>query len=302
MRFVVRPDGSEPSALKKPGKAIRDERKAATRYYFKADPADPKFKSFKFDAYRDRAVADALAVIFERKCAYCERDVRAGGDAEIEHFRPKGGVESEIHPGYWWLAHTWLNMLPSCQACNQRRLVNVLEQAVTPEEFERLLNARPRESHGKQNYFPIAGTRAVHRKHDLAGEVPLLIDPTVTDPALHLEWRHEGNLSLVHPRSVGGVPDPMGRESIKAFALNRVPLVARRNAVLKFLRLQRARIMTRLVRMSPDEEDWLLVLAAARSDAEFMRSTIEDDQEFTAMARAFVDDFERELDEMEQTA
>lgn len=58
-------------------------------------------------------------------------------------------------------------MLPSCPGCNQRRFVNILDDAVIPEEFERLCNAPKMQSHGKQNYFPIAGVRAMHRKDDL---------------------------------------------------------------------------------------------------------------------------------------
>jgi hypothetical protein len=81
-----------------------------------------------------------LENVFNNKCAYCEtRAVRDPGDAE--HFRPKGRVSvaeplsggkkklkkiriidpsgKEIdHPGYFWLAYNWKNLLPACRDCN----------------------------------------------------------------------------------------------------------------------------------------------------------------------------------------
>jgi hypothetical protein len=76
--------------------------------------------------------------VFRMKCAYCESPLefdRYKGDAE--HFRPKGsvtvvdaggvrtrprctlpdGVEIE-HPGYFWLAYDWRNLVPACSFCN----------------------------------------------------------------------------------------------------------------------------------------------------------------------------------------
>ncbi|MDW6023920.1 hypothetical protein SAZ10_19420 [Mesorhizobium sp. BAC0120] len=302
MRFVARPAGSEPACLSNPGKAIRDEKRSAAKYYFRLDYTAPEFKSFKFTAYRMHEVSIALADIFRHKCAYCERDIRAGGDSEIEHFRPKGGVEGEAHPGYWWLTYSWLNMLPSCKSCNQRRLAHVLENAVSPEEFDRLLNSTPTVSHGKQNYFPIAGLRAVHRKDDLTAEDPLLIDPTIRDPADHLTWDHDGPQVLVKPRMIEGVPDRYGKESIKAYALNRVNLVHRRIAVMKTLRAQRTRVLQRLARTAQDDPGWHAALHDALEDAHFMRTAYGEDQEFTAMAAAFFDDFEAELHGMQVAA
>ena len=68
---------------------------------------------------------------FNDKCAYCETPmVRATMHAE--HYWPKGrvtqnrkkvkivddaGNESD-HPGYFWLAFHWTNLLPACEWCN----------------------------------------------------------------------------------------------------------------------------------------------------------------------------------------
>ena len=68
---------------------------------------------------------------FFGKCAYCEGKVTPQSYGEGEHWRPKKGVqekragdlttverEGTPHPGYWWLAYEWSNLLPACQLCN----------------------------------------------------------------------------------------------------------------------------------------------------------------------------------------
>ena len=54
------------------------------------------------------------------KCCYCERRLPRG-ETDVEHFRPKGKVKEaeKDHPGYWWLAYNWQNLLISCQLCNR---------------------------------------------------------------------------------------------------------------------------------------------------------------------------------------
>jgi hypothetical protein len=70
--------------------------------------------------------------VFFGMCAYCESDVESVYVGDAEHYRPKGKVtqregdrEIEVtcpdgnpHPGYYWLAYDWRNILPSCYKCN----------------------------------------------------------------------------------------------------------------------------------------------------------------------------------------
>jgi hypothetical protein len=78
-----------------------------------------------------------LKNVFHGKCAYCETKT-ARWSHHGEHFRPKGGVTYKIadqkglnvgrcmdgagqaidHPGYFWLAYHWRNLVPSCEKCN----------------------------------------------------------------------------------------------------------------------------------------------------------------------------------------
>jgi len=80
--------------------------------------------------------------VFYRKCAYCERII-SGSHGDAEHYRPKGAVKCRAgqsddfveptckivhppskkeldlgHPGYFWLAYDWHNLVPACEFCN----------------------------------------------------------------------------------------------------------------------------------------------------------------------------------------
>lgn len=120
------------------------------------------------DGKRSR-VEDQLARYYLYKCAYCERICKA----DIEHYRPKKGVdEQKDHPGYYWLSYEWTNLLPSCITCNREG--------------------------AKHNHFPILGERVYGplltvddlplletfkaASSPLADERPLLLHPEVDRP------------------------------------------------------------------------------------------------------------------------
>ena len=72
--------------------------------------------------YGALSVRRVLEKLFEQKCAYCETKIGVNADWDVEHYRPKGRVtENTAHPGYYWLAYDWDNLLPSCAFCNQGR-------------------------------------------------------------------------------------------------------------------------------------------------------------------------------------
>lgn len=105
---------------------------------------------------------------FYGKCTYCERDI-GNQHGDVEHFRPKGGVSGkdnkmiEDHPGYYWLAYDWRNLLISCITCN------------------RIM---------KGNYFPVVDDNYARRPEEIPEEIPLLINPASgcdeDDPTKHL--------------------------------------------------------------------------------------------------------------------
>jgi hypothetical protein len=112
--------------------------------WLQAKPAKRAQMSFDYDISKDSDVwsdlkAWLLKHIFKGNCAYCQIQlVRFYGDAE--HHRPKGRVrvfqndgklaavlcdigpaeatDQIMHPGYFWLAFDWKNLVPSCEFCN----------------------------------------------------------------------------------------------------------------------------------------------------------------------------------------
>lgn len=162
-----------------------------------------------------------LEHLFAGKCAYCETPIRVAFSGDAEHWRPKQAVTEldgadevpvrdaagNLHPGYYWLAYDWRNLLPACKECN-------------------VGSAGGR---GKGTLFPIAGRRVFDpQTHDVEElnriEQPLLLHPLYDDPEQHLDFDEYGQ-----PIAKGG--SARGDESIRVFNLER-PWLNRRRAQL----------------------------------------------------------------------
>lgn len=125
---------------------------------------------------------------FRGKCAYCETEFSLPKSCDIEHIRPKGKVTNEDdeevmvpdgsgrqlpHPGYYWLAYDWRNLLPSCADCNRAE------------------NTADGLKLGKRNRFPIEG-KHMTRPGEEKDENPLLLNPVIDDPENHIAIDESG--------------------------------------------------------------------------------------------------------------
>lgn len=226
MRYVCRADVPEPASLAAADSPAATER-AKAQVHFRDTPDE----EFDFKAYKSSDVAHALNELFHGKCAYCESSIRAVQPTDIEHFRPKGRVaDCPGHPGYWWLAANWANLLASCIDCNRQRYHDAeqLDQdrfSADPDWLFKL---------GKGDLFPILGAAYAHcGTDDHDAENAALIDPTSRDPADHLVWLEERALSLIGPRPVAGGHDPHGYYTYRVFGLNRQGLVEERTSLMR---------------------------------------------------------------------
>lgn len=169
--------------------------------------------------------------VFDGKCAYCEADVRPASYGAGEHWRPKGAVteregdiEVEVvdpetgnrHPGYYWLAYSWENLVPACDECN----------------------SGSGGFRGKGTQFPIEGTRAFGpddaKSFDELNELerPLLLHPFgKEDPRDHLDFNEFG-------QAVAKDGSLIGKTSIEVFNLLRPLLDDRRRRLHDDLRSQ----------------------------------------------------------------
>ncbi|MEI8019224.1 MAG: hypothetical protein WCH39_13555 [Schlesneria sp.] len=138
------------------------------------------------------------------KCLFCESKITATQHGDVEHFRPKGGVQQSrderlITPGYYWLAYEWSNLTFCCQICNQTH---------------------------KKNLFPLLNpkSRATHHDHDLNREKPMLVNPINEDPGLSIGFRDE----VAYGKDENG----RGSATIETVGLNRPNLCEMRRELL----------------------------------------------------------------------
>ncbi len=222
-------------------------------------------KELKFNRYKEDKVKQALDRLFHGKCAYCESFYAGTQPVDVEHYRPKGGVDGvDDHPGYWWLAGDWENLLPSCIDCNRKRrqktpiapggqLVTLTEDG----DFDRQRTL----STGKATAFPLddGSPRASGETDSVDSEKRLLLDPTRENPDDDLIFHVDRNhlVSLVFPKPLdpadalalppaddaGAVAaaantaqvSTRGAVSIQVYGLNRLQLVQARTRVLRDL-------------------------------------------------------------------
>ena len=144
----------------------------------------------------------------KHKCCYCERKRGEKRESDLEHFRPKAGIEGEVHPGYWWLAYDWNNYLYSCKPCN--------------EEY-------------KKNKFPLMdnGVRAQNKDDDLNAELPILINPYDENPEelINYHWEDENSKFVIAIGSTNDV-NKRGKNTIEILGLNEENLPEERANIL----------------------------------------------------------------------
>jgi 5-methylcytosine-specific restriction endonuclease McrA len=225
MRYVDRRAVAPPPSLFGPDCPAARELRQAAQHFLKTPD-----KEFEFSVYSAPDVREALNQLFHGKCAYCESKIIGTQPTDIEHFRPKGRVHgcAGNHPGYWWLAATWENLLASCIDCNRRRYQKAEELDGEPLPYKK----NGRFNLGKGDLFPILGTK--HAKtdaDDLDAEDAALIDPTLRDPRAHLQWRVKLGKNVIGPVKRDGTTDQYGLHTYQVFGLNRQGLVDLRTAL-----------------------------------------------------------------------
>lgn len=126
---------------------------------------------YKADDVRHQLIEDQ-----HYKCAYCECRLSHKYN-DVEHYRPKSS--------YYWLGHTWNNLMYACPRCNRSY---------------------------KKTQFPLAqgSVRAISPQDDITLEHPLIVNPTTDNPATHIKFnRHI---------AVGVTAE--GKKTIEIFHLN----------------------------------------------------------------------------------
>ncbi|TCP64797.1 hypothetical protein [Sphingomonas sp. PP-CE-1G-424] len=252
----------------------------------------PETKDYR--AYAGDDVREALTVLFHGKCAYCESGISGSSQTDIEHFRPKGGVKDAddagvTHPGYWWLAMSWDNLLLSCMHCNQHRRQLIMGSGLTTQEIQDAILDNDLQTTGKKNAFPTAdGQYVTTYDGKVADEKPLLIDPTKIDPAGLFDWEFEGELSTVKAKN----GDARAEKTKDVLGFNRRHLTEDRAKTVLLMRSLASDVreavdcMSRALNDEVADAHRASAIRSLKSLAEFARK----ENNFAGMARAFLDE------------
>jgi hypothetical protein len=237
-------------------KATRGAVKAFEDWLAKPTPLPRPPFAFEFNNEIWKDLKDwLLQHVFHQKCAYCEREI-SGYYGDAEHYRPKSAVRHKTaagklepstcaipdpasgrdvvqsHPGYFWLAYDWRNLVPACAFCNSGHGKNdrfevtgahiVLARLSQAEVDAMPLLAKPRQSDRWPGYYYLAPAALDAR------EIPLLLNPLNADdernPRKHIRFGVRGIVSAVDE-------SPFGKTSIEVFDLRKDRLrIARQEA------------------------------------------------------------------------
>src|SRR5882724_4374284 len=201
---------------------------------WKANPEGdpPEFKPLWNDAVWKELRDWLLKNVFHHKCAYCESP-KIGYPGDTEHFRPKGRVRvklqddrSEVvtvvdengnqipHPGYFWLAYHWKNLLPACETCNRAgkkdlfpvENSHVAVRRLTVSEIDALIEKLTRSDRDESVFYL--------EPNDLDQiEGRLLLHPYDDDPREHIYFQMDGKAAARQGSQLGNV-------SIEVYRLN----------------------------------------------------------------------------------
>ena len=239
--------------------------------------------------------------VFYGKCAYCETLApRYPGHAE--HFRPKGRVDVRdpatgksvpakvewpdgkvaTHPGYFWLAYNWKNLLPACQDCNSGRGKQnqfplpaphqpTLVPTLSPADAKRLAANARASVKWKQHYYLTPDALD-------ALEMPQILNPYVEDPRRHLRFGEGGVVAAIDN-------SPRGLESIRVYQLDDEKLrVDRQRQQDKAWLIYKTKFATLVLGGGP------AVFKAARTDAYSALADFESGkEEYSVAALDYVD-------------
>lgn len=284
-----RKDVIPPEVLTNPTMAGPRETADAILYFGGHPPRNMEEPDFK--AYKDDSVKAALNKLFHGKCAYCESHYASTAPMDVEHWRPKGAVDTEgkkkVKPGYYWLAAAWENLLPSCIYCNR---ANYHLQGL---DSETLVKS------GKQNLFPLTEESKRQRRHDEPNrEQPLLLNPCQDSPEQHLHFPNDPNKNeldgIVQPReNEPGEPSPRGQTSIDVYGLNRKGLVDERRARFLLIKQQIKRVNDLLQDLEEAETETTRQKLSTRLDEELeiLKRYKDEDQPYAQMARQVINAF-----------
>ena len=293
--MIHRPrENTVPPSLIKKNRKNKTETDRAVDKFNKHIADNKKAVDFHFDfkVYKATDVKDALHRIFFGKCAYCESRYAGTQPMDVEHWRPKGEVHLDDGtklPGYYWLAATWTNLLPSCIDCNRER-----------NQYD--ARAQKETKLGKANRFPVSNVHLVSTvnvhpheldpENDGGDEDPLLLNPCNENPEEYFQFDSEDG--IVRSRLINGQPIQKAETSIMVYGLNRRELVLDRLEIIRLIqhRIYTIERITDLLDVSQgyelNEETRLIIEEILHNEIEALMELQDEKKQFSGMAAQII--------------
>ncbi|WP_420573277.1 hypothetical protein [Kordia sp.] len=327
MIFIDRNLVDAPEELTDENGAGKKELAKAIAHYTGPD----KEKAYdKYNAYKHDNVKDALKKLSNNKCAYCESIFLHAHVGDIEHFRPKGGVEFEYR---------------ICQHCDQeypRYSEGVIENKVcthcgeapsgTKKQLKKLLkkrmikpgyywlaadwdnlflscrncnqkskqllaNATELESVGKMNQFPLLKEELRLKTHTeklkKEEKVRLLINPSIEDPEEYFEYDIESG--VIRAKKTDDLTEKRAIASIKVYSLQRVPLVHLREKKIVDISRQMKRVEKAMRNVNKfydeNDEETHSFVEDLKFELGVLKEFIDTEKEFVGLAKQMIGTF-----------
>ena len=238
------------------------------------------------DLYKDsrmQSVDKSGKAPFYGKCVYCESHITVNHPGDIEHWRPKNRVTDETgdvikietedgttvqHPGYYWLAYEWRNLLFACIDCNRPSKARTHGRLI-----------------GKRDQFPVSGFRATKMGEE-SQESPILLNPVEEDPDAHLAVDDMGIIIAKTDR---------GQKCIDIFGLNaREALVYERRECIENTKSRIQSMILKMLTASRQHDE----VVAMRELSEKVEEVDSGAAPFSACGRLALHEFRNKLERL----
>lgn len=154
-----------------------------------------------------------LKRFYNKKCGYCETSFKIESSLSMDHYRPKGKLIGEDHPGYYWLEYEYTNLLPACFGCNH------VKSSHFP--IDKSKGKRVTQPPMRNNCLDMEACRVNSEIH--IAEKPLLLHPEVDKPEEHLIFLPTGEVNGITTK---------GETSVRIYKLNRDELITARKVAI----------------------------------------------------------------------
>lgn len=254
-----------------------------------------------YSVYADQSVRNTLLKMFYGKCAYCESKIAAIYNGDIEHFRPKGKIQSAnpSRPGYFWLASEWDNLLFACPFCNQTnthefRNGSNVEEAVFGKLDQFPLDTEVHRLKYNHGLIYFADNATYKQAFDLEESERLLLNPC-KDDNIERYFKFDDDGAIISNDGLTSFEEKKAQTSIFTYALHRLPLTLARKEKIIQIKAQIRRVEVAIKNFNDyfdsSEEERVWFEGIMKEEMKILKKFKSPDQEYAGLSRYIIDKY-----------